>query len=357
MITVIAEAGVNHNGDINQAEAMIAAAAQAGADVVKFQAFSSAELVAQGTATAGYQRSNTGESDQSALLKRLELGAADFARLGKVCREHGIEFLCTAFDLSMLGGDANATASAGGDVAKAFSVASMQAANISIMGVGGGANHSNMLLQGGTANATVTAGGALSSADALIVATRSKTVSIGGNLVLNGGTTTRSGSGVVSATASIDPSQLTITTGGNVVLQAGTGTNADAHITNEGDIVMNINGNASFSYSNLGFGTTPTVGPGLIVIGNAPASGLFDGTNGKLDGHSLPIQLKFGGGGSYQLATDSGRGTAYVQTGVLPGFDTSLINYIIFAANEETRTSRVRAGLGSGDDSSAPSCN
>src|SRR4051812_39465508 len=82
---------------------MIAAAAQAGADVVKFQAFSSAELVAQGTATAGYQRSNTGEADQAALLKRLELGAADFDRLGRICRDHRIEFLCTAFDVSILG--------------------------------------------------------------------------------------------------------------------------------------------------------------------------------------------------------------------------------------------------------------
>jgi N,N'-diacetyllegionaminate synthase len=103
VITVIAEAGVNHNGDIGRAEAMVAAAAEAGADVVKFQAFSSAELVAQGTATAGYQRSNTGEADQAVLLKGLELSAADFARLGRACRDNRIEFLCTAFDVNMLG--------------------------------------------------------------------------------------------------------------------------------------------------------------------------------------------------------------------------------------------------------------
>src|SRR5690348_18300774 len=82
---------------------MISAAAEAGADIVKFQAFSSAELVAQGTATAGYQRSNTGEADQAALLRRLELSAADFEHLGRVCRDHRIEFLCTAFDVNMLG--------------------------------------------------------------------------------------------------------------------------------------------------------------------------------------------------------------------------------------------------------------
>jgi N-acetylneuraminate synthase len=102
MVTVIAEAGVNHNGDLDRAHAMVAAAAQAGADIVKFQAFSAGELVAKGTATAGYQQSNTGESDQAALLKKLELKPADFAALGKTCRDHNIEFLCTAFDVGLL---------------------------------------------------------------------------------------------------------------------------------------------------------------------------------------------------------------------------------------------------------------
>ena len=63
MVMVIAEAGVNHNGDLRRAEAMIAAATMAGADVVKFQAFSARELVARNTETASYQRANTGETD------------------------------------------------------------------------------------------------------------------------------------------------------------------------------------------------------------------------------------------------------------------------------------------------------
>jgi sialic acid synthase SpsE len=104
VVAVIAEAGVNHNGDIARAEALIAAAAKAGADIVKFQAFSADELVARGTATAGYQQSNTGESDQAALLKNLELRPADCARLSQVCRDNGIEFLCTAFDVNLLSG-------------------------------------------------------------------------------------------------------------------------------------------------------------------------------------------------------------------------------------------------------------
>ena len=94
---VIAEAGVNHNGDIRRAHAMVAAAAAAGADIVKFQAFSAENLVAHGTATAAYQAENTGETDQAALLKSLELRPDDYVSLFRACAEHGIEFLCTAF--------------------------------------------------------------------------------------------------------------------------------------------------------------------------------------------------------------------------------------------------------------------
>jgi N-acetylneuraminate synthase len=103
MVTVIAEAGVNHNGERERAEALIAAAAEAGADIVKFQAFSARELVARNTKTATYQMANTGETDQAALLERLEFDMDDFAHLGLVCRTHGVEFLCTAFDASLLG--------------------------------------------------------------------------------------------------------------------------------------------------------------------------------------------------------------------------------------------------------------
>jgi len=99
---IIAEAGVNHNGDVARALAMVAAAAAAGADIVKFQAFSASGLVAQGTGTAAYQSANTGESDQIALLKSLELGIADFASLAKACAAAKIEFLCTAFDVGLL---------------------------------------------------------------------------------------------------------------------------------------------------------------------------------------------------------------------------------------------------------------
>jgi sialic acid synthase SpsE len=102
MPLVIAEAGVNHNGDVRRAYDMVTAAAAAGADIVKFQAFSADTLVAQGTSTAAYQVANTGQGDQIALLKSLELRADDFLALARACADWGIEFLCSIFDLTLL---------------------------------------------------------------------------------------------------------------------------------------------------------------------------------------------------------------------------------------------------------------
>ena len=95
---IIAEAGVNHNGSLQRAREMVAAAAAAGADYVKFQAFDSQTLVASDTRTADYQSRNTGVSDQRALLKTMELDESAFDDLAQCCQTHGIKFLCTAFD-------------------------------------------------------------------------------------------------------------------------------------------------------------------------------------------------------------------------------------------------------------------
>ncbi len=99
---VIAEAGVNHNGDLGRALEMVAAAADAGADYVKFQAFTTAELVAAGAGTAAYQVANTGEADQAALLRGLELPLDAFGEIASTCRVRGIGFLCTAFDVEVI---------------------------------------------------------------------------------------------------------------------------------------------------------------------------------------------------------------------------------------------------------------
>ncbi|HEY4326927.1 MAG TPA: N-acetylneuraminate synthase family protein, partial [Mucilaginibacter sp.] len=101
---VIAEAGVNHNGDINIAKKLIDAAAEAGVDYVKFQTFKASKLVSKNAQKAEYQNSNTGNSTESQLemLQKLELSEADHFVLLDYCREKNIRFFSTAFDLDSL---------------------------------------------------------------------------------------------------------------------------------------------------------------------------------------------------------------------------------------------------------------
>lgn len=97
-LTIIAEAGVNHNGELDRALEMVALAADAGADYVKFQIFDTDRLVARSAPAADYQSANTGQANQSDLLRGLELDLDAFASIAKSCREQKIGFLCTAFD-------------------------------------------------------------------------------------------------------------------------------------------------------------------------------------------------------------------------------------------------------------------
>lgn len=101
---IIAEAGVNHNGDEELARQLVDVAAQAGADVVKFQTFSADRLVTATAAKADYQRRSTSAAEsQHAMLKRLELSREMHVELMERSRARGIEFLSTAFDLDSLG--------------------------------------------------------------------------------------------------------------------------------------------------------------------------------------------------------------------------------------------------------------
>lgn len=103
MPLIIAEAGVNHNGDVIRALDMVDAAAEAGADCVKFQAFDTSRLIAKGTAVAAYQKRNTGASDQLEMIRALELTMGDFEKLAERCNRRGVEFMCTPFNHDLVG--------------------------------------------------------------------------------------------------------------------------------------------------------------------------------------------------------------------------------------------------------------
>jgi len=97
---VIAEAGVNHNGDLNTALGLVAAAAAAGADAVKFQTFQASEIAISDAPKAAYQAERDKESsNQREMLRRLELDAAAHRALSARCVERGIDFLSSPFGL------------------------------------------------------------------------------------------------------------------------------------------------------------------------------------------------------------------------------------------------------------------
>ncbi len=98
---IIAEAGVNHNGDFELAKQLIEVAADAGADIVKFQTFSAKRLTTKFAAQAEYQARNFSES-QYAMLKRLELSESVHDALIEHCEKVGIKFLSTGFDIQDL---------------------------------------------------------------------------------------------------------------------------------------------------------------------------------------------------------------------------------------------------------------
>lgn len=103
-VLIIAEAGVNHNGDIGLAKKLIDAAAAAGVDYVKFQTFNSKKLVSKNAQKAAYQKENVSNSSESqlAMLQKLELSKADHLELIAYCNSKKIKFLSTGFDLESL---------------------------------------------------------------------------------------------------------------------------------------------------------------------------------------------------------------------------------------------------------------
>ena len=103
-VLIIAEAGVNHNGSLELAKQLIDKAVEAGVDIIKFQTFKSEKLVSKAAKQAEYQQRNIGKQDegQLAMLKKLELSQADHEELIAYCKEKGIRFFSTAFDMDSI---------------------------------------------------------------------------------------------------------------------------------------------------------------------------------------------------------------------------------------------------------------
>lgn len=98
---IIAEAGVNHNGDISLAKKLIEKAKEAGADVVKFQTFIVDKVVSKTAKMAEYQKENLGfEETQKEMLSKLALKSEEYIDLAEYCKKIGIKFLSTPFDIN-----------------------------------------------------------------------------------------------------------------------------------------------------------------------------------------------------------------------------------------------------------------
>ena len=103
-VLIIAEAGVNHNGSLDIAKRLVDEATDAGVDIVKFQTFKAEKLVSKSAKQAEYQQRNMGKTDDSqySMLKKLELSPLQHEELIDYCREKGIRFFSTAFDMDSI---------------------------------------------------------------------------------------------------------------------------------------------------------------------------------------------------------------------------------------------------------------
>ena len=101
-VLIIAEAGVNHNGDFDIAKKLVESAKEAGADIVKFQTLNADKLVSKYAMKADYQINNTDNGTQLDMLKKLSLNKEEFIDLKSYCNECGIIFLASPFDIDSI---------------------------------------------------------------------------------------------------------------------------------------------------------------------------------------------------------------------------------------------------------------
>lgn len=102
-VLIIAEAGVNHNGSLDMAKKLVDVAKTCGADIVKFQTAKLDSLVSKSAHMADYQKKNTGvEESQKDMLSKLLMNFEDFVELARYCKDVGIHFLSTPFDIESI---------------------------------------------------------------------------------------------------------------------------------------------------------------------------------------------------------------------------------------------------------------
>jgi len=99
---IIAEAGVNHNGSLELACRMVDAAADMGADLIKFQTYVPQNLVTRSAPLAAYQKRNQEEESQFEMLRKLALSFEEFTSLANYCQNRGVAFLSTPFDMDSI---------------------------------------------------------------------------------------------------------------------------------------------------------------------------------------------------------------------------------------------------------------
>ncbi|TAK81006.1 MAG: hypothetical protein EPO20_27270 [Betaproteobacteria bacterium] len=268
------------------------------------------------------------------------------------------------YSLQLVGGTATVNDN-GGQFRFATALAAMRAKNMTMVADG------TVLIQGGTTNLNAT--GSLASSSAIILVETEKrltTTTPNASVIVRGGTANVSNS-LTSISASnatalgqLDPSKLFLNVGGRLVLEGGRHTGPAGSLTSgridAGDeIQISVFGApAPYTYTTSA-GTTNTVTGSFLMIGGRN-SGFYDSFNIPLGGASYPKEFPItvsmlGDPAGYLRVPDSGLGDGIVQTG-LHVFDESLLSYIIFAANEETRAARIRRGAGEGDDVGAAAC-
>jgi hypothetical protein len=263
------------------------------------------------------------------------------------------------YSLVIKGGTATlATSGAGANVHYVTSLGALQGQTLDLTTDG------SILIQGGMATMAGATSQALVAASALLLVSGEKTITTnsGGSVVIRGGTTVFPATNAIAAlntqsVARLDPSKLTMIVDGVVVLEGGSSSNPallplnSARIDAGDEIKVTVLGAPiAYEYDSLQSGGLGSISGQFFLIGGS-GTGIYDANNVPLTGIVYPVTLNV----PVTYVTDGARGDSIVQTGVQT-FDSSLLAYIIFAANEETRTARIRKGLGEGDDLGAPAC-